>query len=331
MVEEFYSKQESLTKQNEFFVEATVVWREIPTSGKSGDRAIIDKHGEITGWVGGGCVKGIVLKEAEDAMRTGRPRLVKIGKTLSDVKQEGVAEYKMTCMSEGAVEVFLKPALPQSHIVVIGQTLIAKALVQLAKVSGYRVSAVAPGAGPSTFEKVDDLITQMSLQQVKITPVSAIVACTQGENDEQALELMLSQPCLYKGFVASRKKREMLFDSLADQGMNKEQLDSIHSPAGLDINAKKPLEVAVSILAEIIQVRNNSQATGFTQFTSSSLEAQGGKFFINPVCGVPVDTNNPKHIVMYNDEKVYFCCDGCKVQFEADPEKYMKNPVSKEV
>jgi xanthine dehydrogenase accessory factor len=113
--------------------------------------------------------------------------------------------------------------------------------------------------------------------------------------------------------------------------MSREQLDTIHSPAGLDISAKKPEEVAISILAEMIQVRNRTQKTGFTQYSSGSLGASGTKFYTNPVCGVPVDMNNPKHVVEYNGEKVYFCCDGCKVQFEADPEKYMKNPAAKMV
>jgi len=105
MFDEFYNKLEALRKQNDLFVTATVVRREIPSSGKSGDKAIIDKYGEITGWIGGGCVKGIVLKEAADAMKTGKARLVKVGEH-SSTEQDGVTNYKMTCMSEGTVEIF---------------------------------------------------------------------------------------------------------------------------------------------------------------------------------------------------------------------------------
>jgi xanthine dehydrogenase accessory factor len=331
MCEEFYKKLEALNKQNDLFAAATVVRREIPSSGKSGDKAIIDRFGEMTGWIGGGCVKGIVIKEAEDALRTGKARLVKIGQSFSSDKQDGVIEYKMTCMSEGTVEIFIEPVLPAPHLVVIGKTLIAKALVQLAKAAGYRVTAVAPEAKPTTFEKVDELITQMDLQRVKISAASAIVICTQGENDEGALELVLPQPCFYKGFVASAKKKTTLFNNLIEQGADKDRLDAIHSPAGININAKRPEEVAISILAEMILEQNNLQATGFTQFTTTNTATPAPKYYINPVCGIPVDINNPKHIVEYNNEKVYFCCDGCKTQFDAAPEKYMKSPAAERV
>ncbi len=331
MCEEFYKKLEELRKQNALFVEATVVRREVPSSGKSGDKAIIDRFGEMTGWIGGGCVKGIALKEAEDAMKTGKARLVKIGTSLSGSRQDGVVEYKMTCMSEGTVEIFLEPVLPATHLVVIGKSLIAKALVQLAKASGYRVTAVAPEAKPATFDNVDELITQMTLNNVKISAASAIVICTQGENDEQALELVLPQQVFYKGFVASLKKRTALFKNLAEQGIENDKMEAIHSPAGININAKTPQEVAVSILAEIIQEKNSLQPTGFNEFFAAGAGAAATQYYINPVCGIPVDINNPKHVVEYNDEKVYFCRDGCKVQFDADPAKYLKKPAAERV
>src|SRR4249920_2642694 len=164
MLDDFLVKAQELQKKNEPFATATVVWREAPSSAKTGDKAIINKFGDIIGWVGGGCVKGIILKEASDAMKSGKARLVKIAPDAEmSVKREGLIEYKMTCMSEGSVEVFIEPVLPAPHLVVIGKTAIAKALVKMAKAANYRVTAVAPDAAPSTFEKVDELITQMNL------------------------------------------------------------------------------------------------------------------------------------------------------------------------
>ena len=327
MYDDFFDKLAELRKRNEPFVTATVVRREVPSSGKSGDKAIIDKYGVITGWIGGGCVKGIILKEADDAIKSGRSRLVKVGQSLTEEKKEGVVDYKMTCMSEGTVEVFIEPILPAPHLIVMGKTAIAKALVKMAKSAGYRVTAVAAEATPATFEKCDELITQIKLEQVRISPSSSIVVCTQGDQDEEAIEQAMRQKCAYIGFVASNKKKAGVFDYLEQKGMDKKQLEMIKSPAGIDITAKRPEEVAISILAEIIQIQNN-RPVGAESFIDQSDE--GGSepsvkpaYYINPVCGVPVDKNSPKHIIEYKGQKVYFCCDGCKVKFEAEPAKYM--------
>ena len=329
MYEEFFDKLEELRKKNEPFVTATVVRREVPSSGKSGDKAIIDKFGKMTGWIGGGCVKGIILKEADDAIKTRRSRLVKVGKSLSTLKQEGVVDYKMTCMSEGTVEVFIEPVLPSPHLVVIGKTAIAKALVRIAKSAGFRITVVAADITPQTFEKVDELITQISLDQLKLASSSSIVVCTQGDQDEEALEQALQKNCSYIGFVASRKKKSGVFEYLIQQGMDPKKLDTVRSPAGIDIAAKRPEEVAISIMAEIIQVHNNKPQLE-ESFIDTGLNVNAANehdikpsYYINPVCGVPVDKNSPKHIIEYQGEKVYFCCDGCKVKFEAEPARYM--------
>jgi len=326
MLDEFLHDTEQLKKKNEPFAIAMVIRREAPSSGKVGDKAVINKYGEIIGWVGGGCVKGIIVKEAEDAMKTGKARLVTIGNSLTPSKQEGVMEYKMTCQSEGSVEIFIEPILPQPHLLVIGKSAIAKALVKMARLSGYRITGVAQDANLITFEKVDELITQVNLSQVKTTTATFIVVVTQGEGDEKALTEALQKEYAYLGFVASKKKMISIKEYLESSGIDKNKIDSIISPAGIDINAKKPEEVAISILAQIIQIQNGTDAPPkFEKFEAT--KDDGGKspsYYINPVCGVPIDMNNPKHIVEYKGEKVYFCCDGCKVKFDAEPEKYMK-------
>ncbi|MBL7770859.1 MAG: XdhC family protein [Flavipsychrobacter sp.] len=325
MLESFLDKGQELRKRNEPFAIAVVVRREAPSSGKTGDKAIINKFGEIIGWVGGGCVRAILIKEAEDAMKTGIARLVRIGKSLTQSQQEGVMEYKMTCQSEGLVEVFVEPVLPPPHLVVMGKTAIAKALVKLAKTTGFRVTAVAPDIKPDTFDKVDELITQYNLKQVNTTEASCIVVATQGDQDETALQEAVGKANCYLGFVSSRKKGNKLMDYLKDAGVDPVRVAAIKSPAGIDINAKSPEEVAISILAEIIQVKSQAPAaSAFTQFDTTRAEAGKPKFYINPVCGVPVDVNSPKHVIDYKGEKVYFCCDGCKVKFEQDPDKYMQ-------
>jgi xanthine dehydrogenase accessory factor len=325
MPDKFLENTLDLKKKNEPFATAIVVRREAPSSGKAGDKAVINKFGEILGWVGGGCVKGIVVKEAEDAMKTGKARLVKIGKSILPSKEEGVMQYKMTCQSEGTVEIFIEPVMPQPHLVVIGKTAIAQSLVKLARAVGYRITGVAQDANLQTFEKVDELITQISLANVKTTTSSFILVATQGEQDENALEEALKKERAYLGFVASKKKMASVADSLAGAGIDKKLIQTIKSPAGIDIKAKSPDEVAISILAEMIQLRNSSpQLSAFDRFDEPKAETgTSPKYYVNPVCGIPIDMNNPKHIIDYKGEKVYFCCDGCKVKFEADPGKYM--------
>jgi xanthine dehydrogenase accessory factor len=324
MLDQFLDNIAKLSKKNEPFAIAVVVRREAPSSGKVGDKAVINKYGEILGWVGGGCVSGIAIKEGEDALKTGKSRLVRIGKAIVPSKNEGIMEYKMTCQGEGTVEIFIEPVMPKPHLVVIGKTAIARALVKLAGETGYRITAVAEDAKISTFSKVDELITPINLNNVTTTASTCIVIATQGEQDEKALEEALKKERLYLGFVASRKKMESISKYLVDAGFDKSAIDAIKSPAGIDINAKSPEEVAISILAEMIQYKNNSSGiSSFERFDESKNELPALKYYINPVCGVPINTNHPKHIIEYKGEKVYFCCDGCKMKFEETPEKYM--------
>jgi xanthine dehydrogenase accessory factor len=325
MLSKYIEKIQELSKKNEPFALALVVRREEPSSGKVGDKAVINKFGEIIGWVGGGCVRAILIKEAEDAMKTGQSRLVRIGKNTGAVNAKGIIEYKMTCQSEGTVEVFIEPVLPAPHLVVVGKSAIARALVIMAKAAGYRVTAMASDARMDTFQGPDQLITQLSFAQVKTDPSSSIVVATQGEQDEQALELALQQSFTYLGFVASRKKKTSVLQYLKDAGIDQAKVDMIESPAGIDINAKRPEEVAISILAAIIQRRNNlPDDFHFTRFEERPAETGKPVFYINPVCGVPVDMNSPKHVVDYEGEKVYFCCDGCYAKFLLEPSKYVK-------
>lgn len=325
MHDHLYELMAQLRNAHEAFAMVQVVRREAPSSSKVGDKAIVKRNGKMTGWIGGGCVQGIVLKESSDAINTGKPRLVRIGKQLADAKkQEGVMEYKMTCQSEGQVEVFIEPFLPQPHLVVIGKTEIAKAVVKLAKAMQFRVTGVAEGANLQTFDKVDELITQLDLSRVKTSAMTFIVVASQGDKDEKSLQEALQKEASYFGFVSSRKKIASITQYLTDAGISSTAMQKLHSPAGIDINAKKPEEVAVSILAEIIQVKNGLEVLFSQDTAAADAPAPAPVYYINPVCGIPVDTANPRHVIEHEGEKVYFCCDGCKVKFEKDPEKYMR-------
>jgi xanthine dehydrogenase accessory factor len=327
MSDEYIHTILSFKKKFEPFASVTVISRKEPSSGKVGDKALVNQHGKIFGWIGGGCVQSIVCKEAVDAIQSSQARRVIIGlsndqNTISS--HSDIKTYKMTCQSEGSVEVFIEPYVPVQHLVIIGKTVIAKAMSRLAKASGYRVSVLATDTSLESFGQADELFNTYDLKLTHITAGSAILIATQGESDELALEQALKEDVAYIGFVASRKKKETVFSYLLDSGIPRERLDQVFSPAGIDINAKKPEEVAISILAQIIQVKSG-QSYESAKTNKAQVLVQ---YYINPVCGVPVDKNNPKHVIEYQGEKVYFCCDGCKVSFEKEPAKYITQPTS---
>lgn len=324
MHENIWDMMATLRQKQEPYAMCVVVRREAPSSSKLGDRAVVNRHGKMTGWIGGGCVQGIVLKESAEAIGNGKPKLVRIGKKLQrSLREDGVVDYPMTCHSEGQVDIFIEPFMPPSHLLVVGKSEIARSLARLAKAMQFRVTGVAEEANLKTFEKVDELITQLDLSKVKTTAWTFIVVATQGDQDEKALKEALQKESCYVGFVSSRKKVEAVKDYLRDVGFDERTLARLYSPAGLDINAKQPDEVAISILAELIQVKNN-----LTVPLANAEEEEGiagaPQYYINPVCGVPVDMAHPRHVMEFKGEKVYFCCDGCKVKFEKDPEKYIR-------
>lgn len=324
MFNEFLTTTESLYKEREPFAWAFIVNRKIPSSGKPGDKAIIKRDGTLVGWIGGGCTRGIVLKEAQAAINDGKPRLVRIAPEQLGEDEAGVHNYTMTCQSGGAVEVYIEPVLPRPHLLVMGKSHVAMALAKLGKAMDYKVTAVASHADKVSFPTADQIIDSTQLLAEHVHPNSCIIVSTQGEGDEIALEQAIKAKPMYLAFVASMRKANAIFTNLRQSGITFDELKQIKTPAGLDIKAKLPEEVAVSILAEIIQlIRGETIQMKAGDGENAAPQALiNDDLYINPVCGIPVQKSTAKHILEYQGKKVYFCCDGCKVSFEKEPEKY---------
>ena len=317
MFNEFLNKSNELYAGNEPFAIAFVVNREVPSSGKPGDKAVIEKNGKVTGWIGGGCTRGIVLKEALLSIKDGKPRLVRISPDGKKLEESNIVSYNMTCHSGGSVEIYIEPVLPKPHLLIMGKSHVAMALNKIGKAMDYKVSVVSKGADKIIFPGAD-FIYEGDLKEEHILANSCIVVCTQGENDELALEQAIKSGVPYVSFVSSRRKANAIFRILKQRGVTFDDLKKIKTPAGLDINAKLPEEVAISILAEIIQFMRGENELAEEPASATNLSG----VFINPVCGIPVEKNTAKHIINYKNEDYYFCCDGCKVKFEEEPEKY---------
>jgi xanthine dehydrogenase accessory factor len=325
MFNEFLKKTQELHQNREPFAIAFVVNRQVPSSGKPGDKAVIEKNGRITGWIGGGCTRGIVLKEAAQAIKDGKPRVVRISPDVDSEPKPGVMDYKMTCHSGGAVELYIEPILPRPEILIMGKSQVAMALHRLAKAMDYTVTIATKGADLVHFPQADRIL-ETGLPENSAGPNTCVVVCTQGEDDEGHLQQALRSGADYVSFVASRRKANAIFQTLRSFGLTFDDLKKVKTPAGLDINAKLPEEVAVSILAEIVAfIRDEDrQKEAAQKDTDEEKGASDGNaaFFINPVCDVPVEKSTAKHVIEYKGINYYFCCDGCKVSFEKDPEKY---------
>jgi xanthine dehydrogenase accessory factor len=316
MFDQFLSKAAELLTDGQSFAIAVVVRYQAPISGKPGNKAIIFPNGKIWGWIGGGCAQPVVVKEALKALADGQPRLIRISPWSSP--EEGIVDYTMTCHSGGTLDIYIEPVLPKTHIVILGRSPVAKTLATLGKAIGYAVSVAAPGADRESFPDSDLLQAELNLGQLKISPQTFIVVSTQGEGDEEALEQALRTKAFYVAFVASKAKASKLLGHLKERGVTVDRLSQVRAPAGLDITASSPEEIAVSILAEIIQVNGSRTASQKTQAQSPVHEHQAK----DPICGMLVDVSRAKHKSEFDGNSFYFCCPGCKQKFDKQPEKY---------
>jgi xanthine dehydrogenase accessory factor len=318
MFAQFLKKAEELLAKGEPFVTASVVRFEAPISGKPGDKAIIFSDGRIWGWIGGGCAQPVVIREALKALADGRPRLVRISPTAAP--EDGIVGYTMTCHSGGTLDIYIEPVLPKPHILILGRSPIAQTLARLGNAIHYQISVAAPGADSEQFPGVDALLPDLDLHHLKITPQTFIVVSTQGEGDEEALELAARTNAAYVAFVASKVKAHKVLDYLREAGVPSERVSQVRAPAGLDIRATSPEEIAVSILAEIVQLRSTRTAPAAepkkTALPVLNKEAK------DPVCGMVVNVALAKYKSEHQGSAVYFCCAGCKQTFDRQPEKY---------
>ncbi len=319
MFDQFLSKASELLAKGEPFAVAEVVRYLSPISGKVGDKAIILADGAFWGWIGGGCAQPAVVKEALKSLQDGRPRLVRISP--SSPQEEGIVAYNMSCHSGGTLDIYIEPVLPKPHIVIMGRSPVGRTLASLAKTINYTVSIAAPQADRQTYPDADQVQADLDLNGLRIGPQTFIVVSTQGECDEEALEEALKTDASYVTFVASRAKAAKVLQSLTSRGISPEKLNRVRAPAGLDIHAGTPEEIAVSILAEIVQL---SRSHVIRQIGAAG-EQEEAK---DPICGMTVSIRTAKHQSEYESKQFYFCCSGCKQTFDKQPDKYVLAPIS---
>jgi xanthine dehydrogenase accessory factor len=320
----FYERVARLESDHATFAIATVVGRRSPVSSHLGDRALIFPDGHMEGFVGGSCSRDIVRRQALDAIRNRRPRLLQIRPDSEPVEARVHADAEqvvipMSCASEGAVDVYIEPRVPSRCLVVAGFTPVAEALARLASTLDYDVVRVV------TDEERGDLEVPHGVRVIGLRGLAtfiesmpadaranlvAIVA-SQGHYDELALDVLLRYSPAFVGLLASRRRAATVFGVLTQQGLPAERVATIHNPVGLDIGARNPGEVAISVLAEIIALA--PQASGETPAAPAAATER------DPVCGMDVDLAGALHRFVHNGNTYVFCSAGCRSTFAADP------------
>jgi len=256
-----------LRSRGEPFVMATVVRAVAPTSAKPGDKAVFTDAGLLVGWIGGSCAEPIIRETAQTALADGQSRLVLITPNQSAVTGEdgmGRSVHRMTCYSGGELEIYVEPMLALPRLLVFGNSPVARALCQLGAVMRYEVTAIDLGDRPQMGEDIATVRSLQALPRVDAANAYAVVS-SHGVFDEESLEAALALELPYTGFVTSKKRREQVFAALRERGASEAALARVLAPAGLELGAEQPEEIALSVMAQIVALRRHSAIAQWPQ------------------------------------------------------------------
>jgi xanthine dehydrogenase accessory factor len=312
-----------LSARGEAFALVTVVRREPPSSARVGDTALVTKAGDVHGWAGGGCTRSTLLREALRAITDGEPRLLSLSPDPASEHRPGLVPLPMTCKSGGTVDLYVEPVLPAPRLVLFGTSAAARMLARIGHAMGYRVDAVDPEADKAAFPEAERVLSQIAPGVVP--PGSYVLVATLGERDLEAIEAAVALEPAYLGAITSRSRFAQLSEALLARGVPREALDRITAPAGLDIGARTPEEIALSIMAQIVERRRRSaRVAAETQSASPPVAPPVDlpREALDPVCGMTVAIAGARHLAEVDGRKYYFCCAGCRQHFLADPARY---------
>jgi len=302
----------------------------------------------------GACAESVVIREGRKALETGEPQLVLLGspEELAARANDGISLVPMQCQSEGAIELFVQPVLPKPHLVMIGRTPMVSTLTSLAKTLGWRTVVVDDRGDPDAHPDAGLVVTTLDLEAAGVGENSLVVVATQGQYDELAVDKALGTKAAFVGLIASRKRAQAVLDWLRDVDYTEEALARVKAPAGLDLGSLKHEEIAVGVLAELVQFNAARQpalaasapdparapeprvstaaaspaapdrnATAAPASASAQADAPGDA--IDPVCDMLVDIASARFVSEHEGQTYYFCCPACKKKFEADPARYL--------
>jgi len=310
VAEDLLALAADLQRRGEPFALAIVVRCEPPTSAKPGAKALVREDGSVEGWVGGACAEPVLVREALTALSDGRPRLIGLygegGRGPS--RTEGILDFPMTCHSGGTLEIYVEPYLPNPQLVLVGHGPVVEMLETLGRAAGFTVVPLRDDAAWA------------GLGALRLGRRASIVVATHADSDETALERVLQIEAGYVSLVASRRRAAAVLDRLRRRGVPGGRLERLKAPAGLDLGAITPGEIAISILAEIVQHRRSGKAVEAEGLPGPATEAR------DPICGMLVEIAAARFRSEAAGRTTYFCCIGCKETFDQDPARYLTEP-----
>jgi xanthine dehydrogenase accessory factor len=330
-----FARAAELTDAGQAFVLATVVAVQRPTSARPGASGIIHPDGTIEGWVGGSCAQPVVVREALRALADGQPRLLRLSRDAPGQgrRADGVIELVMTCHSGGTLEIYVEPHVPAAQLWVVGTTPIAAALARLGGAAGWRVTVIDPVAEPDAFPGADRIHASADIRGLDPDASPYVVVASQGIWDEDAVGFALSREASYVGLIASPTRAGVVREWLREETtLPPERIAALRAPAGLDLGAEGAEEIAVSILAELVQVRRGradfvaspGPATVAGGIPTTSLEPIVDDMVLkDSVCGMTVDRAHARHLAEHDGVVYAFCSIGCRTRFIKEPVTYL--------
>lgn len=279
----------ALKAQGLAYALVTVVRTVAPTSAFVGAQAIVAADGQLHGWIGGGCAKGVVIAAASKTLASGLPKLVRISNEQS-VEDEGVEQHAMRCASNGTIELFIQPFSERPGLCVLGTTPAADEARFLAERLGIKLNPTPESA-------------------------SIVLVATQGDGDETALLAALVSGAAQVLMIASPRKAERLRSAMLARGAPADRVAALRAPVGPDIGASTPAEIALAAIAEVVRLRRFQRP----EEPVADVPPEG---YVNPVCGALITAPMVIRRLEHDGLAQYFCCDHCRQEFEREPDKY---------
>lgn len=265
---ELHAKAGELAAGRQAFAVATVVRVEGSSSARRGSKAIIDAQGKIVmGWVGGGCAESAVRSEALRCIQSEKPTLITLD------MQDEVLGVGMPC--GGMMDVYIEPVIPAPELVIAGHGRIAEALAELGALINFSVTVHDPSAQKDKFPTADRIINRdFDVAEISFGPRTYVVIATLHKNDHIWLQRALEGEAAYVALVASAHRSRLVLDYLLAEGMPPDKVESVWAPAGLDLGAATPEEIALSIMSQIIVLRRGGSVAALKDRLNPSHAAE---------------------------------------------------------